>query len=185
MINEVLEFSKINKELLGITLHGESEFWCGIVEDYSEEFIQLRHYTKYGELDGVAIEKISNIERIDITDDYIKALKIVIEQKEKIKDIEIKSRIFDDLNSENWQYISLKPFENDNYVLTSIQINSDNFYTGFVKDIDEEYIKFEIVGNAGNSEGISLFKLENISSIKINDLECRRKLLIYKSKNPS
>jgi hypothetical protein len=185
MISEILEYSKANKELLGITLYGESGFWCGIVEDYNEEVIQLRHYTKYGELDGVAIEKISNIERIDISDDYINAMKIVIEHKEKMKNIEIKSRIFDDLNPGNWQYISLKPFENDNNVLTSIQINNDNFYQGFVKGIDEEYLKFEIVGNEGNSEGTSLFKIENINSIKINDLECRRKLLIYKIKNAS
>ena len=182
MINEILENSQKNQELIGVTLYNESGFWCGIVEDFNDDFIQLRHYTSYGELDGVAIERIADIERIDINDEYLNSLKIMIEHKEKIRDIKIKSRIFEELDEDNWQYVGLKPFENDDNILASIQINHDSFYQGFVLKIDEDFIKFEIIGNDGNSEGKSLFKLSDINSIKINDLECRRKLLLYRIK---
>ena len=182
MIYEIFENSKENQQLIGITLYRESGSWCGIVEDFNSEFIQLRHYTKYGELDGVAIEKIVDIERIDIEDEYLKALKIIIENKGKIKNIQTRSRIFDELNHENWQFVSLKPYEKDTNFLVSIQINNDNFYNGFVLGIDDYFLKFEMINNSGNSDGSCLFKLEDVTSIKINDLECRRRLLLYHSK---
>ena len=113
MINEILENSKAKNKLVGIKLYGEAGYWCGIVEDYNDDFIQLKHVTKNGELDGIAIERIVDVERIDIEDDYLTAMKIVIENRQKIRDIEIKSRIFTDLDDENWQYVSLKPYESD------------------------------------------------------------------------
>ena len=185
MINEILENSKAKNKLVGIKLYGEAGYWCGIVEDYNDDFIQLKHFTKNGELDGIAIERIVDIERIDIEDDYLTAMKIVIENRQKIRDIEIKSRIFTDLDDDNWQYVSLKPYESDKNVLTSIQVNRDDFYQGFVKSINENFLKFELIDNNGNSNGMSIFKLEDINSVKINDLECRRRLLIYKTKNAS
>lgn len=183
MIYEILEKSKQQHKLVGIKLYGQTGYWCGIVEDYNEDFIQLKHFTKNGELDGVAIERIIDIERIDIEDNYLTAMKIVIENRQKIRDIEIKSRIFTDLDDENWQFVSLKPYENDKNVLISVQINGDDFYQGFVTSIDDDFLKFELIDNNGDSNGISVFKLEDISSVKINDLECRRRLLIYKTKS--
>lgn len=182
MIEEIFKKSKAEQELIGITLYGESEFWCGIVEDYNDEFLQLRHFTKYGVLDGVAVEKISQIERIDIQDEYLKAMKIVIERREELEKGSIKTRVFEELNEDNWQFVCLKPYENDIDVLASIQINDDSFYQGYVVQINDEHLKFEIIGNSGESEGICLFKIEDISSVKINDLECRRKIMLNKEK---
>lgn len=182
MINEIFEYSKSQQELIAITFYGESKFWCGIIEDYNEDFIQLRHYSRLGELDGVAIEKIANIERIDIQDEYLSAMKIIIENKDKIRNGAIKSRVFDELTYENWQYVSLKPYEKDTNVMASIQINNETFYKGFVKKISPDFIKFEIIANDGISSGLSLFKVEDITSIKINDLECRRRLVAYQQK---
>ena len=185
MINEILENSKQNDKLIGIKLYGEAEYWCGIIADYNDDFFQLRHFTKNGELDGIAIERIADVERIDIEDEYLSAMKIIIDNRQKIRDIEVKSRIFAELDDENWQFVSLKPYENDKNVLTSIQVNGDDFYQGFVLSINEAFLKFELIDNNGNSNGISIFKLEDITSVKINDLECRRRLLIYKIKNVS
>jgi len=185
MIEKILENSQRLQKLIGIKLYGDGGYWCGIVQEFNDEFIQLKHFTKNGELDGMAIEKIVDVERVDIDDDHLTAIKIVIENRQKIRDIEIKSRIFTDLDDENWQFVSLKPYENDRNVLSSIQINNDDYYKGFVVSISEEFLKYEIIDNHGLSYGESLFKLEDINSIKINDLECRRRLLIYKTLNVS
>jgi len=182
MIYEILEKYKNENKVIGLKLYGNSGFLCGIIEEYNEEFIQLKHFTKFGELDGVAIERIADIERLDIADDYLNGMEILIKSKHKIRDIEVRSRIFDDLDDENWQFIALKPYEGDKDVLISIQINNDDYFKGFVISISEGFLKFQIIDNLANSNGISMFKVEDINSIKINDLECRRRLLIYKTK---
>lgn len=178
MINKILEKSKSEEQLIGVTLYGETGFWCGIVEDYNNEFIQLKHFTKYGELDGVIIEKISQIERIDIEDDYLKSMKVIIKRKEELQTKPLKSRIFEELNEDNWQFVCLKPYEKEQNILVSIQINSDNFYQGYVIEVNDEFLKYEIIGNAGESEGLSLFKLDDVTSVKIHDLECKRKFIL-------
>jgi len=178
MIRKILEKSKVQQQLIGITLYGEAGFWCGIVEDYNNEFVQLKHFTKYGELDGVAIEKIAQIERIDIEDDYLKSMKVIIARKSELQTKPLKSRIFEELDENNWQFVCLKPYENEKNILVSIQINSDSFYQGYVIEINTEFLKYEIIGDSGQNEGLSLFKLDDVTSVKINDLECRRKFIL-------
>jgi len=128
MLYKILEESKNNNKLISLSLYGDVGFWCGVVLDYNEEFIELKHYTKYGDIDGIAIERISDIERIDIEDDHLKAIAILIKKNEQINKVEFKSRIFDELDKDNWQFICLKPYEKDKDVLASIQVSSDNYY---------------------------------------------------------
>ena len=179
MLEEIFEDSKKNQTLIGIHLYGESGFWCGYVDDYNEEFIQLKHFNKYGDSDGVLVERVSQIESIDIEDDYLKALKLTIEKNQELRNDTLKTRIFEELDEDNWQFVCLKPYENDRNVLVGIQINNSSFYRGFVLKIDDLYLKFEIIGNAGESEGSSLFHVDDVNAIKINDLECRRRLILY------
>jgi len=183
MLYKILEDSKKNNKLISLSLYGDVGYWCGVIQDYNENFVELKHYTKYGDIDGIAIERISDIERIDIEDDHLKAMAILIEKNSKIKQIEFKSRVFDELEEDNWQYISLKPYEKDKNVLVSIQVSDDNFYKGFVIEVDSNFMKFEIIDTDGISEGKCLFKLQDINSIKLNDFECRKRLLIYKQIN--
>jgi len=177
MLYKILEESKKNNKLISLSLYGDVGFWCGVVQDYNEEFIELKHYTKFGDVDGIAIERISDIERIDIEDDHLKAIAVLIKKNEQIKKAEFKSRIFDELDKDNWSFVSLKPYEKDKDVLVSIQVNNDNYYQGFVVEMDSDYLRFEIIDTDGVSEGECLFKLQ------INDFECRKRLLIYKEIN--
>lgn len=179
MLHEILEHSQKNQSLIGINLYGNNGFWCGIVEDFNDEFVQIRHYTKYGDPDGTVIEKIADIERIDLNDKYLKTLRYIIENKESLKNSVLKSRVFDELHYDNWQFISLKPYEKDKDVMIYLQINNNNYYHGFVEEIDDYYLKFDSIDDDGGSEGISLFKLEDVNTIKINGLESRRRLLAY------
>lgn len=185
MLYDILEESKKNNKLISLLLYGDVGFWCGVVQDYNQEFIELKHYTKYGDVDGLAIERISDIERIDIQDKHLKAMTVLIEKNDQLRKMELKSRMFDDLNEENWQFISLKPYELDRGVLVSIQVNSDNFYQGFVMKLGLDFLKFEIIDEDGFSDGVCLFKLKDINSIKLNDFECRKRLLIYNKINES
>ena len=180
MIYKAIEKSKKNNKLIGFKLYGDTGCWYGIVNDFDNDFIEIKLINKFGELDGITVERIANVERIDISDEYLKNLELLYKNKDKIRDIETPSRVFETINEEEWQYDILKLYLKDEKQMLSIQINSDDYYRGFVRLIDKSCFEFEIIDHEGNSNGISLFKIDDVSSIKINDLECRRRLFIYK-----
>ncbi len=103
LIKDILRRSKEEKKFIGIWLYNDDDgFWSGYVKDFDEEFVFLRHFTKYGKPDGIIVEQIENIESIDFDDDYSNAMEYLIANSEKIdKEPEIELSIND---HENWQY---------------------------------------------------------------------------------
>ena len=102
---------------------------------------------------------------------------------QKMEEKEFKSRFYEDFNEENWQFQALKPYEKETNQLISIQINHDGFYQGLIESIDDYSFVFRTVGDLGIDKGLSVFKIEDVTSVKINDLECRKKFLLFKRKN--
>ena len=182
MLEQILEESKQKQTLLAIHLYGESTFWCGIIDDFNYEFFQLRHFNKNGDFDGILIERMSKIERLDIQDEYLESLKIIIAKNQEIRNTNLKTRIFEELDEENWQFVCLKPYEGDKNVVVGIEVNNESFYRGFVIQMDDNFIQFEILKSSGDAFGISLFKVGDINSVKINDLEGRRMLALYQER---
>lgn len=181
MINELLEKSKVKKKLIGIDLYADEGYWCGIILDFNEDTFQLQHFTKFGEKDGVTIDEISKIERIDFGDDYLKSIEFLIEHQEKLKENPHKNRFFEDLVGEDWQTLALTPYLNEKNFLISISISGDSTYRGFVEKIDDYSFFFKCIGELGENKGYSMFKFDDVFSIKINDLECRKRFLLHKN----
>ena len=71
MFYEILEKAKTSKKIIGLSLYGEVGFYCGLVLDYSDEIIKLQQYTKYGKNDGITLQPLSEIERIDFDDNFL------------------------------------------------------------------------------------------------------------------
>jgi hypothetical protein len=182
MINKILKESKKNKRVIGIGLYGDNGFWSGIVIDFNDEIVHFQHYTSYGKPDGIGLERISQIERIDFDDEYTNAMEHIIKNSDKLEEGKFKSRFYEDLTEENWQTQTLKPYEKEKNQLVSIQINQDSFYKGLIEKLDEQTLLFRVIDELGNDKGLSLFKIEDVSSIKINDLECRKRFLLYSLK---
>jgi len=179
MLNELLEKSKINKKVIGVRLYDDTGFLCGIVIDYNDDIVQLQNYTEYGQLDGVGLEEISQIERIDFNDEYTNSIEYLIKNQDKLLEPEFKSRFFEDLLEDDWQNLAITPYVNEKNFLICIQINQDIIYRGFIEQINEAHFTFKCIGNLGEDKGISMFKFEDVSSLKINDLECRKRFLLY------
>jgi hypothetical protein len=99
---DIINKSKNEKKFISVWTYTDSEgCWGGIVKDYTEDFLILQHYTKYGKPDGLIVEKLQNIESIDFEDDYSRALEYVIKNSNMLDiDIEIKINI---KNPETWQ----------------------------------------------------------------------------------
>jgi len=184
LIKDILRRSKEEKKFIGIWLYNDDDgFWSGYVKDFDEAFVFLRHYTKYGKPDGIIVEQIENIESIDFDDDYSNAMEYLIANSEKIDiEPEIELHIKD---HENWQYEILEQQLSNNERIVGIQVNRDNFYSGFVTWIDEDNVILNMVGKEGQDQGKTIFKLEDINAIRINDIENRKKLLLYKWKKAS
>lgn len=181
LIDKILDESKQNKSFLSFWIYSDDEtFWFGQVIDYNEENIVIQHYTRYGKKDGVIIIKKIDIMSIDINDDYSKAMKYMIENSVDISDEKDLSLTFD--FTENWQFETLKKIEGKYNFITSIEINN-NYFSGFVEEVDNENFTFNLIGKSGENEGLTMFKIDDISHFKINDIDNRKRLLLYNWKH--
>jgi len=178
LINEILEKSKSTKSLICIWVYSDDDgFWSGYVTDYNDEYVQIKHYTKYGKPDGIIIEQISNIETIDFEDDYSKCLRYLIDNSDRLDEEDELN--YDIPSKENWQFEFLNDFIGNTDRIFRITILEDNNHSGFVSKISEESVVFQLIGKLGEDEGFSVFKLSDISRIRLNDIENRKKLLLY------
>ena len=178
IIKEIFENSKKTKSLIGIwTYSDDSGFWSGYVKSYNEEFVQIHHYTKYGKSDGTIIEKISNIESIDYEDDYAKCLRFLIE---KSNELDLEKELDQPLpNEKKWQFEYLNNHTKLTDRIVRITVKDDITYSGFVNKIDSDNIVLQLIGKLGEDEGFSMYKLEDISCIRINDIENRKRLMLF------
>jgi len=182
MMLSVLKDSKLNKKVVGIALYGSNGFWYGIVIDFNEDILQLQHYTEYGQLNGVVIIEVSQIERTDFNDDHTQSLDFLIKNQDEFKNMNYTNLFFNELTDDNWKFQALKPYEKERKLLVGVQINQDDTYFGFIEKIDEEYFSLHCIGNLGEDKGLCIFNTEDVSSFVINDLDCRKRYLLFNIK---
>ena len=176
LIDKILKSSKLNKKFLSFWVYSDEEtFWFGQVIDYNKENIIIQHYTRYGKKDGIIIIKKSDIISIDINDDYSKAMTYIIENSIEISDENNFNLSFN--FKENWQFELLKQIEGNYDFISSIEINN-SYYSGFVEEVDKENFTFNLIGKSGEDEGLTMFKVEDITHFKINDIDNRKRLLL-------
>lgn len=181
---EILEKSKATKEILSFTKYGEDDiFWCGFVIEYSDKHVAIQHFTKYGKPDGMIIHPLTDFQRIDYNDDYSKAMQIVIDYADEIYKAEKVTVEFG--LSETFYLNILKQFSSVKDFLVSVQINNDEFSTGYIQEISETDFSMVCVGKMGEELGNSVFKIEDITSMQIDDVDNRKRHLLYKWRRAS
>lgn len=174
---QILEFSKTNQSIIAIFQDpAGSDFWAGYILDYNDEFFVMQHVTKYGKKDGVLIEPIYKIRRID-RDDYCKCLQYVFEHHAELD----QEQTFD-LNipkEENWIYHTLLRINGDTDYLVRISVGNDSRFAGFVTNVSDDDFVLRCIGHDGQDEGTLFFLNDDVNSFRINDLEARRRLMLY------
>jgi len=180
LLKEILQNSKENKKIIGIRVYENDDyFYAGYVLDFNDKVVQLQHFTEYGIEDGIVLEPIENIENVEIDDDYYKSLQILVQQNQKL---EIKNIVDSKYNIEgNWRYNILKTFVGKPIIIV-IENHKREKICGFVTKLTEQEILLNPIGLQGIDEGLSLYKLDDIYSIQPDDLECRKRLILYNSK---
>ncbi|MGZ5244632.1 MAG: hypothetical protein ACXWEY_10905 [Bacteroidia bacterium] len=168
-----LQRSLENKELLAFRTYDDSEkFWCGYVLSLNENLVQIQHISKLGFYDGIVVERIENIESIDV-DTYNKAMQFLVGKNQE----QYSQQKYELPNNENWQFEFLKINSLQNIFL-SIGTN-DGSISGYVRDFDEEFLSLQLIGVAGEDNEITIYRLLDANYFQINDLENRKRETLY------
>ncbi|MBK8367690.1 MAG: hypothetical protein IPL10_09785 [Bacteroidetes bacterium] len=178
ILENILSHSKKTKSIISVRKYNEGDdIYVGYIVDYTDTLIILQHITKYGVEDGLMIEKIDNIETFESDDDYAKSLQFLFENKAKISKQTVKSMKL--TNSEYWQYELLKIMF-DKSKLVTIELNNDDLVShGYIIDFDKTNLQFKPIDKLGNDEGITIYKLLDISGLTIDTLESRKRQALY------
>ena len=175
--DKILAHSKANQTIIAIFQDPSgNDFWAGYILDYNEEFFTLQHITKYGKLDGIVIEPLYKIRRID-QDDYCKCLQHIFKNN---KELEEENPIQLTIpTEENWMYHTLNQLQDETDYMVRISIGNDSRFSGFIKTVTEEDFILHCIGHDGQDEGKLYFTIDDINSFRVNDLEARRRLMLY------
>lgn len=184
ILNSLLQKSKENKEIISIwQYNGDKGSIVGYITEISDEYIGFRHFTRFGKQDGVIFIKLANIKNIDFNDDYTKVMECLIQYADiidKPSDFNI------NLNqSEYWQFNAIMQLYKAKDQMASFEINGNDYFTGFVKEVSEEDFILNCVAKNGEDLGTSLFKIEDVTEIRVNDIDDRRRSLLYKWRKAS
>lgn len=177
ILREILQESQDKKKIIGIRIYGhEDSIYSGYVLAFNDEIFQIRHFSPYGKDDGIVLEKIECIENIEYDDDYSDSQQYIIHNNEEIDKSNLTNFTFD--LSENWKFENLKNFV-DQKILVTIENSKMENICGFIIRVTENELIMNTIGKLGKDEGLSYYKLEDISSIQPDDLECRKLLCLY------
>jgi len=176
MLSEILEQSKKNKQIMCFYHYNDDDFWCGYVTDYNQDLVYIQHLTKYGFLDGIVVERIDGLKNIEFGDDYSKAMQYLSDNTDKI--ISEPEYKFEIPTTENWQHDVLKQFLGVNRLIR-LEMNKSDYIHGFVEKLSETEFILNQVGKMGEDEFRSVFKIEDVTAFRLNEMDARKRLLLY------
>ena len=177
MIEGILRESKEKKSLIGLNFYGsENGFFCGYVVDFNNDFIILQHYSKFGIPDGILVHKLDDVKYFEKDTEYIKGIKLLIENKEALlkQTFSLSKR---KSNLESFSFL-MESFIGNRDQLVKFELNSGDIFFGFIEWCDEA--SFAVITiDCDGLKGKAIFKFEDIKLYWIDDLECRKRKIIY------
>ena len=181
LFTKMLLDSKENDKFLCLYEYSDDDkFWFGKVIDFNEEIIIFQHYTKFGKKEGKIVLRRSMISEIDFDNKYSKTMAYVISHRYEIdRKTEIPINCED---TENWRKSFLEQVKNRTDFLTSVKINGW-FYSGFVKDVDEEFFMLHCISSDGLDKGNIILRIEDVTEFSFDDREDRKTLMLYQWKS--
>ncbi len=178
---DILKKSKDNKEIIGFCKYSDDDgFWAGYVKDYNEKLVTIQHFTKYGKSDGIIVERIDNIKSVDFDNDYVKAMQCLIDYSSQLDNEDLFELELNE--SEDWQNEILKQIEGTQRIVR-LEINGSDYYSGFVTQLSEYDLIIRCVGDMGEDEGTAIYRIEDITAVCVNDIENRKRLMLFKWRN--
>jgi len=184
MIENALHESKQKKSLIGVNYYGSnSGFYCGYVVEYNSEFIILQHYSKFGLQDGLLVHKLTDIKYLEKDTEYLNGIKLLIKNQEltmkQTFSLNMKKEQLDNFFTLFESFIGNKDY------LIKFELNDEDIFFGLVEWCNEETFSIINIDLDGLIIGKAVFKFEDLKTYWIDDLECRKRKLLYQKKYAS
>jgi len=173
ILTKILTHSKKTKTILSARKYNEDDtHYVGYIVDFNDTVFVMQQVSTYGLHDGLLIETFDNIETFEI-DEYEKSYQYLFDNADKITKQTITTLTLP--KSDNWKFDLLKTLFAEKKIIT-IQLSSDNIIvTGFILDFDETYLQFNVISPIGEDQGKVIYKLVDISTFTIDELESRKR----------
>lgn len=168
--------SKKKKQLLYISKYSDNISFCGYVLSYNANAVQIQHFTRYGKDDGVITVPYSDIKYITIENEYLKSMQYTIDNNNFVDNY--KNTVLPLETSGDWIRQVLTEYRGDKSSILGILV-CDDWYIGFVEDIDDIFISFTELDKNGEVIDTSIYKISDISSVHVNEVEGRKRLMLY------
>jgi hypothetical protein len=174
ILDKILAHSKKTKTLIGVRKYeDDDELYLGYIIEYSDLLIQMQQVSKYGLKDGVIILKIEDVETFEVEDDYVKAYQFLLENAKEIKEQTVESLKLP--KTENWQYEVVKDLFLTKRIVTIELSNERIVVNGYIVDFDKTYLSFNPIDHIGKEQGTIIYKLVDLTSLSIDELESRKR----------
>ena len=175
---KILANSKKKKAIISARKYNDDDtLYVGYIVDFNDSLFLMQQISTYGLHDGLLIESLDNIESFEINE-YEKSYQYLFENTDKISEQTISSLTLP--KGAKWKYNLLKTLFAQKKIVT-IQLSTDNtIVTGFITDLDEKYLHFNMISNIGEDQGKIIYKLTDISTFTIDELESRKRNTFYK-----
>ena len=182
MILDIIETSKQTRNLIGFNYYGSDKgFYCGYVLEYSEDFVIIQHFSKFGATDGILAHKISDIQYFETDNPYINGIQLFIKNQDKIQKQTYSLPKNKDI-AESFSNLFESFIGNKEYLI-KFELTDGEIYFGFIEWCDENSFSIISIDNDGLINGKSIFKFEDLKLYWIDGLESRKRQILYKSKN--
>ena len=152
--------------------------YCGIVLSYNTDTIQIQHFTKYGEPDGIYFLPLNKIQKIYIDSKYLNTIQYLIKNQDEFVAMHRNHQFRLASGTEGLLPI-LNDCLNNRDIVVTIETDSESYY-GFVDAVigTSLFVFTEIFLNDSKTD-TSIHKIEDVESINVNEKHACRFLLLY------
>lgn len=176
MFLDVLEKSKSEKKLVELNCYGVAEgFYCGYVLAYSEEFVIVQHFTKFGIFDGILTLSLADIKFIESDTAYLKGIELLMNNQSLFLNQTFKLK---GKNEDSFTHLFESFIGNKDYLI-KFELSDEDIYFGFIAWCDEDYFSVINIDSDGSVMGKATFKFEDLKMYAVDDLECRKRKMLY------
>jgi len=67
-------------------------------------------------------------------------------------------------------------------ILSTFFLNEDDYIIGFLLDFTEHYISIKNIGDEGDDDGVSCYRVENFIGLRYNGLSEQKTKLLYENR---
>ena len=179
MIKKILRNAVEDKSLIGIRTKDLEwgQTIIGYIINLDGDSFTINEIDEYGALIGKTIIEIVDVLHVETNDRYQRRLKLIFENR----------LMFNPNNRVTiWKvgkklepYFKILKEEN---ILSTFFLNEDDYIIGFLLDFTENYISIKNIGDEGDDDGVSCYRVENFIGLRYNGLSEQKTKLLYENR---